>query len=189
MENIEDFKIMWQDLNQRISCLENDNRKLIRQIRETNYKTTQEKLVRKYWGFIAVEVIMIFFMSFFFLYNPFLIEKYRIPALIYWVAYFVIASLFDLYLLYRIKGIDIYTSTINEVAARSAANWKLHKIGIVIGLPLAFGAILLFALAVDANQFTIFGMIFGGFVGFIIGICQLIKFKNYYKLLQVKDLD
>lgn len=187
MENIEDFKIMWQELNQRISYLENDNRNLIRQMRETNYKTTQEKLVRKYCCFIVVEVIMILFMSIFFLYNPLLIEKYRMPALIYWVIFFTIEALFDLFLLFRIKEIDIYTSTIKEVAARSAANWKLHKIGIFIGLPLAFGAILLFALAVDANKFTIFGMIFGGVIGFIIGIYQLIKFKNYYKLLQVKD--
>lgn len=187
MENIEDFKMMWQELNQRISSLENDNKKLIRQIRESNYKSTQEKLVRKYWCFIGIEIIMIVFMSFFFLYNPLLIEKYRIPALIYWIVFFIIEALFDLYLLFQIKGIDIYTSPIKEVAARSAANWKLHKIGIVTGLPLAFGAILLFALAVDANQFTILGMIFGGVIGFIIGIYQLIKFKNYYKLLQVKD--
>lgn len=187
MDNIEDFKIMWQELNQRISCLENDNKYLIRQIRETKYKSTQEKLVRKYWAFIVVELIMIIFMSFFFLFNPLLIEKYRIPALIYWVIFFIIEALFDLFLLFRIKDIDIYNSTINEVAERSATNWKLHKIGIVLGLPLACGAILLFALAVDANQFTIFGMIFGGVIGFLIGIYQLIKFKNYYKLLQVKD--
>lgn len=187
MEDIEDFKIMWQELNQRISYLENDNKNLIRQIRETNYRNTQEKLVRKYCMFIGVEVIMIFFMSIFFLYNPLLIEKYRIPALIYWIVFFIFEALFDLFLLFRIKDIDIYSSTIKEVAARSASNWKLHKIGIGIGLPLAFGAIFLFALAVDANQYTILGMILGGIIGFIIGIYQLIKFKDYYKLLQVKD--
>lgn len=187
MENLEDLKIMWQDMNQRLSYLEEDNKKLIQNIKKSNYKTTQEKLVNKYTCFIAVEVIMILYMSFFFLFNPLLNEKYRIAALIYWDVFFLIEAAFDSYLLYQIKNINIYTSKITEVAKKAAVNWKLHKIGILIGLPLAFGALLLFVLAVDANEFTVYGMICGGIIGGIIGIRQLIKFKNYYRLLQVND--
>ena len=187
MENIEDFKIMWQDLNTRLSYLENENQKLVQNIKKSNYKTTLEKLVKKYCCFIFVECIMICFMTMFFIYNPFINEKYRIATLVYWDVFFLIEVCLDFYLLYQIKKIDIYTSTINEVASRAALNWKLHKLGIVAGLPLAFGAILLFALAVNANLYTILGMIVGGCVGFVIGLSQLLKFKNYYKLLQVKD--
>lgn len=178
---------MWQDLNKRLSHLENENKKLMQNIKQSNYKTTQEKLVRKYSCFIGVESIMICFITLFFIFNPFVNEKYRIITLIYWDLFFVLEVFFDFYLLYQIKKINIYTATIKEVATKAAANWKLHKIGIAVGLPLAFGAILLFALSVNANEFTIFGMIVGGTIGFIIGIQQLIKFKNYYKLLQVND--
>ena len=187
MGNIEDFKIMWQDLDQRLSHLENENKKLVQNIMQTNYKTTQEKLVKKYSCFIAVEAIMICFISFFFIFNPLVNEKYRIITLIYWDVFFLIEVLFDFYLLYQVKELNIYTSTIKEVAKKAAENWKLHKIGIAVGLPLAFGAILLFALAVNANEYTIFGMIVGGIIGLTIGIYQLIKFKNYYKMLQIND--
>ncbi|MCH5242024.1 MAG: hypothetical protein J1F67_06330 [Muribaculaceae bacterium] len=187
MDNIEDLKIMWQDLNQRLSHLESENRMLMQNIMKTNYKTTQEKLVNKYGVFIAVEFIMICFMTLFFIFNPEVNEKYRISALIYWDAFFMIEVLFDFYLLYRIKTMDVFNSTIKDVASRAASNWRLHKMGIVIGLPLAFGAILLFALALNANEFTIMGMIVGGLIGFIIGIQQLLKFRSYYNLLQTND--
>lgn len=187
MENIEDFKIIWQDLDQRLSKLENENEKLIQNIKKTNYKTTQEKLVNKYRCFIAVELIMICFMTLYFIFNPLVNEKYRIITLVYWDLFFTIEVIFDFYLLYQIKKLDIYTSPINEVAQKASTNWKLHKIGIVIGLPLAFIAILLFALAVNANKFTIFGMIIGGILGLLIGIRQLIKFKNYYNMLQENE--
>ena len=187
MENIEDFKIMWQDLNLRLTHVENENKRLMQNIMKAKYKNTQEKLVRKYWCFIAVEVFMICYMSFFFIFNPLINEKYRILSLVYWDLFFVIEVFFDSYLLYQMKKIDIYNSTIQDVANKAANNWKLHKIGIAIGLPLAFGAILLFALAVNANEFVIYGMIVGGVIGLIIGISQLLKFKNYYNMLQIKD--
>lgn len=187
MESIEDFKIMWQDLNQRLSHLENENQRLIQNIRETKYKTTQEKLVKKYRAFIIAEVITICYMTLFFIFNPMINENYRIISLIYWDIFFVLEVIFDFYLLYQVKKINVYDSTIKEVATRAAANWKLHKMVIAIGLPLAFGAVLLFALSLDANQFTIYGMILGGVIGIFIGINQLIKFKNYYKLLQVNN--
>ena len=126
-------------------------------------------------------------MTLFFIFNPLINEKYRIWALVYWDVFFAGEAIFDFYLLYQIKKIDVYTSTIKEVASQAASNWKLHKIGILAGLPLAFGAAILFALAVNANEFTILGMIFGGTIGAIIGFSQLLKFKNYYKLLQLND--
>ena len=127
---------------------------------------------------------MIGFMSLFFLFNPEVNERFRIPALIYWDVLFVIEVWFDLYLMLKIKTINIYESSISEVARIAAKNWKIHKIGIIVLLPLAFGAIFLFALALDANEYVILGMIFGGVIGMIIGIGQLMKFRNYYKLLQ-----
>ncbi|MCH5219521.1 MAG: hypothetical protein J1F20_03035 [Muribaculaceae bacterium] len=181
------IKAMWQDLNQRISHLENENKLLIQKMKKNNYKTAQTKLIKKYWCFIAVEIIMIIYMTLFFLYNPQVVETYRFVSLIYWDVFFVIAVIFDSYLLIRIKQINVYTSTIKEVSATAAKNWQLHKIGIVAGLPMAFGAAFVFGLAVDANRFTIYGMIVGGLIGLAIGLKQLSRFKNYYDLLQTNE--
>lgn len=174
-------------MNQRISYLENENKNLIMNIKKSHYKTMREKIRNKYLGFIAIEIVMICFITFFFLFNPFIIEKYRLVSLIYWDLFFLLEVAIDGYLLYQIQKLDIYTSTLKEVAARAASNWRLHKIAILIGMPLAFGAIFLLILAIDANEYTIYGMIVGGLVGLLIGFRQLSKFRNYYKLLQVQD--
>lgn len=187
MEDINDIKLMWRELDSRISFLEQENKRLVKTVVNTKYRSTREKLIQKYSGFIIVEAIMIIFMSLFFLFNPEVNEKYRIPSLIYWDCFFLLEVAFDLYLMLQIKSINIYEWPINEVTKKAAQNWKLHKIGILIGLPLAFGAIVLFALALNANLFVIAGMIVGGVIGLTIGIIQLLKFKDYYRLLQSND--
>lgn len=187
MDELENMKAMWSDLNQRISVLEVENRELARKIIKEKYSSARERLIRKYYSFMVVEAIMIIFMSLFLIYNPQINEKYRIAALISWDVFFLFEFLADSYLLYQIKNIKIFSSNINEVAKRAADNWKLHKILILIGLPLAIGVIIIFALAIDANEFTIYGMFIGGLIGGIIGIYQLLKFKNNYKQLQLND--
>lgn len=186
MEDINDIKLMWQDLNSRLSYLEDENKRLMRKVMQTDYHSTKDKLIRKYAAFIGVESIMIVFVTLFFIFNPEVNDKFRWAAMIYWDAFFLIEVLFDGYLMLQLRNIDVYTSSIKEIAQRSASNWKLHKIGILVGLPLAFGAIFLFALALNANEFTILGMIVGGTIGLIIGINQLLKFKGYYKFLQTE---
>lgn len=187
MQSLDDIKLIWQDLNDRLSHLEAENKALMNKVKQSNYITARDKLVKKYYAFIFLEIIMIIFMSFFLIFNPYVNEKYRIGALVYWDLFFIMEIAIDTYLLMQIQSIDIYNSPITEVARRAARNWKFHKLAIVIGLPLAFGAIIIFALALDANEYTIFGMIVGGVVGAIIGGSQLLKIKKYYKRLQVDE--
>ena len=187
MDELENMKEMWLELNKKISVLETENRNLARRVMNHKFTSARERLINKYIAFIVVEIIMIVYMSLFFIFNPLVNEKYRLITLIYWDLFFIFEVFFDGFLLYQIKSINIFSSAINDVAKRAASNWKLHKIGILIGLPLAFGAIILFALALDANEFTIYGMFIGGIIGGAIGVNQLIKFKNYYKQLQSED--
>lgn len=184
MENINDIKLMWQELDVRLSHLENENKRLMRKVMESNFHSAKEKLLKKYMGFMAVECIMLVFMTMFFLFNPEVNENYRIISIVYWDIFFLIEFFFDFYLMIRLRKIDIYSSSINEIAKNASRSWKIHKLGIVLGLPLAFGAIFLLALALNTNEFTIFGMFFGGIIGLAIGISQLSKFREYYKLLQ-----
>lgn len=187
MEDINSMKEIWQEFNNRISHLEQEHKNLIKTVLCTNYRSTQEKLIRKYAGFIVVETIMIVFISLFFINSPEINDKYRIPALIYWDLFFIIEVLIDFYLMQQIKSVDIYESSINEVTKKAARNWKLHKIAIIVGLPMAFGAIIILALALNANYLIILGMLVGVCIGLILGIFQLTKFRNYYRLLQSNE--
>lgn len=187
MENLDDMKTMWLELNSKISALEEENRKLARKVVSLNYKTAREKLIRKYTAFIFVASLMILYTLAFITFNPMIVEKYKIATTIYWIIFFTFEAGIDLYLRQRVKNIDIYNSSISEIAHQAATNWKIHKLAIIIGLPLAIGAVILFALSLNADLFMIYGMIVGGLVGLIIGIFQLIKFYEYYRLLQSKE--
>ena len=184
MENFEEMKAMWIELNNRVSSLEEENRRLARSIINNNYKTARDKLISKYSLFIIIEIVMIFYMLIFVIFNPLLVEKYKVATIIYWALFFAFEASIDIYLRTRLRKIDIYNSSVSAIAAIASKNWKIHKIAIIIGLPLAFGAIILFGLLLNANEFTIYAMIIGGMVGLLIGVRQLRKFYLYYKLLQ-----
>ena len=187
MDELGNMKAMWVELNERVSSLEEENRKLARKVIDQNFKSTQEKLVRKYMKFIIVESVMMLWTCLFFVFNPEIVEKYRVLTAIYWGGFFLLEIIFDTYLMMRVKEINVYDSNIDEITHQAAKTWKLHKIFIMIGLPIAIGAAFLFALALDANEFTIAGMVVGGTIGLIIGIRQLMKFLQYYRVLQGKE--
>lgn len=184
MDELENIKVLWQELNQRMESLERDNRMLAREVMNNKYVSAKEKLVKKYTIFSIISFVMIIYGFCFIFYNPFIVEKYKIATCIYWTLFFLFEAFLDLFLSYRLRKIDVYNSNVKEIANLSAQNWKIHKLGIVIGLPLAIGLVILFGLAMNPNEFVIYGMITGGFVGLLIGLIHLRKFYRYYKLLQ-----
>lgn len=189
MNDLEDMKALWLDLNKRVSSLEEENRRLVRQVVNNKYKTAQERLIRKYSVFIIIEIIMILYIILVVEFNPMVVEKYKTVTLLSWSLFLAGAAGLDLYLRESMKRMDVYNLNVSEITRLAARNWKLHKMGIIIGLPIAFGAIILFGLLMDANKFTIYGMIVGGIIGFIIGLSQLRKFSESYHLLQTKNQD
>ena len=187
MEDIEDMKAMWVELNQRISSLEEDNRRLAKKVVSEKYKNIQERLIRKYRVFIALACVMIIYIYCLVFLNPLVVDKYKMFATIYMMCFFARCAGVDSYLLYKVKGLDIYGSNIREITRVASLNWKIHKIFLIAGIPLAIGALVVMALALDANEFVYLGMIVGGIVGFLIGFRQLMKFRDYYRLLQIQD--
>ena len=186
-EDLKDMKEMWIELNQRVANLEEENRRLMRHVTGNKYKTAQEKLVRKYTTFIIIAFIMIVYVFFIVMFNPFGVEKYKIPVLIYWTLFFLGEAGIDFYLRTKVLEIDIYNSSVRESTRQAAHNWKIHKLAVAFGLPVAIGAVVLFALFMNADTFVIIGMIVGAVVGLSIGVMQLRKFWDYYRLLQTKD--
>ena len=184
LDKFEEMREMWNNLNTRLSAIEEENQRLAREITANKYKTARERLIRKYSVFIILGTIMLAYVFFFIYLNPVVLEKYRLVTTIYWIVFFLFEISVDFYLMYRLKRLDIYNSSVSEIAEMAHSNWKIHKIAIAIGLPLAIGAAILMALAMDADQFVIIGMIVGGLVGLAIGIRQLLKFMNYYRMMR-----
>lgn len=185
MNQIDDMMAMWKEMDSKLSALAEENRKLTEEIKKNKLRSSQEKLIRRYKVFIILEALCIPLFIFIIGFNPFVVEKYRIATLISWLVFFLLEIGIDSYLLYRTYDIDIYNDSIIEISRKARTNWKIHKMAVFIGFPLAIGIVILFVLAMGGNTEILYGVIVGFVIGLVIGLNELFKFlKNYKEMTQ-----
>lgn len=183
MNNIDDMMTMWKEMDNKLSSLVEDNRRLANEIKKNKVKGNQEKLIRKYRAFIILGAICIPLMFAILGLSPEVVEKYRWPTLIYFVCFFLMEICIDSYLIYRLTSIDIYNDSIVEISRQARANWKMHKIAVLIGIPVAIGAVILFCMAMGGNTAILWGVCVGASIGLGIGLNEFFKFmKNYREM-------
>ena len=183
MNNIDDMMTMWKEMDNKLSSLVEENQRLANEIKKNKVRSNQEKLIRKYRAFIIMEAVCIPMIFLILGLNPEVVEKYRWPALISFVCFFLMEICIDGYLLYKLNSIDIYNESIIEISQQARRNWKLHKIAVLIGIPIAIGVVLLFCLALGGNTATLWGVFVGGIIGLGIGLNEFFKFmKNYREM-------
>lgn len=183
MNNIDDMMLMWKEMDTKLTSLVEENRKLADEIKKNKLRSSQEKLMRKYRAFIIMEAVCIPLMFFVLGVNPLVVNQYRWPALIYFVCFFLLEICIDGYLLYKLNNIDIYNDSILEISRQARDNWKTHKIAILIGIPIAIGAVVLFCLALGSNKSMLWGVFVGGAIGLGIGLNEFFKFMKNYKAM------
>ena len=180
MNNIDDMMTMWKEMDNKLTSLVEENRRLADEIKKNKVRSSQEKLIRKYRAFIIMEAVCIPIMFLILGLNPEVVEKYRWPALIYFVCFFLMEICIDGYLLYKLNSIDIYNDSIIDISRQARVNWKTHKIAVLIGIPVAVGAVILFCMAIGGNTATLWGVFVGASIGIGIGLNEFFKFmKNY----------
>lgn len=187
MNNIEDMMRIWKEMDSKLSSLVEENRRLVDEIKKNKLRSSQEKLVRKYRAFIIMEAICIPLIFLVLIVNPLVVNQYRWAALIYFVCFFLLEICIDGYLLYKLSSIDIYTDSITEISRQAKANWKTHKIAVIIGIPIAIGAVTLFCLALGGNVAVLWGVFVGGAIGIGIGLNEFFKFMKSYKTMTRDD--
>lgn len=181
MNNIDDMMTMWKAMDTKLSNLMEENRLLADEIKKNRLRNSQEKLARKYKAFIILEAVCIPLIILVIGFNPELVETYKWPATIYFACFFLLELGIDAYLLYKLNSIDIYNDSIVEISRRARANWKLHKIAVLVGIPVAIGAVALFCLAMGSNTSMLWGVCVGGAIGLGIGLNEFFKFMKNYK--------
>lgn len=180
MSNIDEMMLMWRQIDSRLTSLVEENKRLAEEVKKNKLQTSREKLARKYRAFIILEVVCIPFFILMIGFNPLIVDKFRWPTLIYWVTLFIFEIVIDSYLLERLNSIDIYNDSIVEISRKARTNWKVHKIAVLILLPIAIGGVVLFCMAMGGTVETIWGVLVGGAIGLGIGLNEFFKFlKNY----------
>lgn len=181
MNNIDDMMVLWKEMDGKLSALVEENRRLADEIKKNKLRSSREKLTRKYRSFIIMEAVCIPLMFILLGVNPLVINAYRWPALIYFVCFFLMEIGIDGYLLYKLSSIDIYNDSIVDISKQARANWKIHKIAVLIGIPVAIGAVVLFCMAMGGNISVLWGVFVGGAIGLGIGLNEFFKFMKNYK--------
>ena len=187
MNDLEDMMVIWKEMDGKLKSLVEENRRLADEIKKNRLLSSHEKLIRKYRAFIIMEAICIPLIFLVLGANPLVVEKYRWAALIYFECFFLMEIFIDGYLLYKLNSIDIYNDSNVEISRRARANWKTHKIAILIGIPIAIGAVALFCLALGTNTSMLWGVLVGGIIGLAIGLNEFFKFMKNYKVLSEKE--
>ena len=172
---------MWKEMDKRLISLADENKRLAEEIKKNRLRTSQEKLMRKYKVFIVMEAMCIPLMFLVLGLNPNVVEMYRWPTLIYFICFFLMEICIDGYLCYRLNNMNFHADSVADISRRARANWRIHKIAILIGIPIAIGAVALFCLAIGGNKAAMAGVCLGGSVGIGIGTVQFFKFMKNYK--------
>lgn len=183
MNNIDDMMAMWKEMDSKLNSIVEENQRLADEIKKNNLRSSQEKLMRKYRAFIIMEAVCIPLMYFLLAVNPFVINQYRWPTLIYFICFFILEICIDGYLLYKLNNIDIYNDSIVEISRQARANWKIHKIAILVGIPIAIGAVIMFCLAMGGNMSMLWGVFVGAAIGLGIGLNEFFKFMKNYRAM------
>lgn len=184
INDLEEMKAMWNDLDQRVRALEENSAAKSCISGYNKIRTAREKLIAKYRSFTFLSLLMIVYFPLLFWNLPVSAESYRIPVIIYCTLFFLFEASVDTFLMLRIKSLDVYNSTVSEIARKSAQCWKIHKMAVIAGIPLAAGAFILIFLLMNANLYALLGMITGGLVGLALAIRHLRRIMHYYRLLQ-----
>lgn len=187
MNNIEDMMAIWKEMDGKLSSLMEENRRLADEIRKNKLRSSRENLMRKYRAFIILEAVCIPLMFVVLGVNPEVVSRYRWPALISFVCFFLMEICIDGYLLYKLSNIDIYNDSITEISRQARANWRVHKIAVLVGIPIAIGAVALFCLALGCDIAMLWGVLVGGAIGLGIGLNEFFKFMKNYKALTTED--
>ena len=183
MNKIEDIMVLWKEMDSKLTSLVDENRKLADEIKKNKILSSQERLMRKYRAFIIMEVVCIPLMFILLIINPHVVSQYRWPAFIYFACFFLLEICIDGFLLYKLNSINIYNDSIIDIARKARANWKTHKIAVLIGIPIAIGAVILFCMAYGGDMSMLWGVFVGGAIGLGIGLNEFFKFMKNYKAM------
>lgn len=167
MDNLESLKQQWKQTSLRVDALE-------RRSRQTNL----DYIASTYRRFVILAAGIV-------LPGAYALWHLDAPAATPWIyiAVMVIAGAVDFTLWRRTRAINPATMSVSEVAARAAANRRIHLASQLVLLPLAI--VFLALMLIGADPYMRGGIICGAIVGGLVGLRFWRRImRNYRELIR-----
>jgi hypothetical protein len=170
--NIDELKNGWQSLNTR-SKESNDS--IVKDVVKGKITSARERLMKRYKTMFSV-FAPIACAAQFAIFN--LLPVY---VIIYATIYFVTAGIMDYYLYRGIKGLDLSSESVTQVATKAKFYRRRHHQFQLILIPMA--VILICLYFSRTTEWQQIGMIVGMIIGLAVGIPSYIRIMRDYKQL------
>lgn len=179
---IDELKAEWNRTSLRVEELEKDNAQLANELRCTKLQPSLRKLQSTYlWMAILSVAMLLIGIPFFKYYFAARVTATMTLPLFFWEFLFLICTIADTTLYYRVKGINLSEMSVSDVATRARSCRKFHLLSQAVLLPIAIAFICVFFLDVDPDARI--GIIIGGAIGFAIGLRKWLQIMRSYKAL------
>lgn len=184
INDLDQLKEMWSDLNRRVERLENQTLEEGRKVASGKITTAREDLATRYKRFMIIGFVMGVFFPLFLIVSPtdFFPDgtvKYVASALFF--SYFITAAVMDSYLYNEVRSMDLAMMTVSQVIHKARTLKRRHHIFMIILIPFAVITLAVFAIPLLDDPFIIAGMITGGVVGLCIGLRQYFRMMRDYR--------
>jgi len=170
--NIEELKNEWQSLN---TMSKESNDSMVKDVVRGKITSARERLMKQYktmFSVIAPIACAAQFAIFYLL---------PIYVIIYTTIYFVISGTMDYYLYRGIKGLDLSTESVTQVATKAKFYRRRHHQFQLILLPMMVILVILYFSS--ATEWQQIGMVVGIIIGLAAGIPTYIRIMRDYKEL------
>lgn len=184
INDLDQLKEMWSDLNRRVERLENQTLEEGRKVASGKITTAREDLATRYKRFMIIGFVMGIFFPLFLIMSPtdFFPDgtmKYVASALFF--SYFITAAVMDSFLYNEVRSMDLAMMTVSQVIHKARTLKRRHHIFMIILIPFAVITLAVFAIPLLDDPFIIAGMITGGVVGLCIGLRQYFRMMRDYR--------
>ena len=184
IDDLDQLKKMWGDLNRRVERLENQTLEVGRKVTSGKITTACEDLASRYKRFMIIGFLMGVTFPIFQILSPTTIfldgtMKYVSAALFF--LYFITAAVMDSYLYNEVKSIDLAMMTVNQVIDKARTLKRRHHMFMIILIPFAVVTLTVFAIPLLDEPVMMAGMIAGGAVGLFIGLRQYFRMMRDYR--------
>lgn len=184
--DLESMKQMWNEVNGRLTRLEEQLNTEGRRVFNEKITSAQSNLARRYKRFVILASIMAFIVPLTFVSLP---EDYgdtplKWVIMVSYMLFFILVAIMDCNLYSGVNSIDPALMPVTEVVERVKKLRRRHHIFQLCLLPMALALIIMLGILYKGEKEILIAMGIGAAAGVAIGLPQYFRFMSAYRQMQ-----